>query len=93
MSDELINNIKRKTNQLIEQNNNNKLEIEKLQKEIFELNHNFSEQKREISELHLKYKQLIIGEAILSNSDIDDAKKLMSRMVRDINKCIALLNV
>lgn len=92
MADEIIESIKDKINKLIERIKENKDEIEKLQIEITELSKIISEQEELINKLKLKCKQLIIAEAIISNHDLDDAKKLMSKMVRDINKCIALLN-
>jgi len=92
MTVELIESIQTKTNKLIKKIQEKKEEIDKLQKEIRELNKKNSEQEEKINELKLKYKQLIIAEILISNQDLEDAKKLMSKVVRDINKCIALLN-
>jgi len=50
------------------------------------------EQER-IKELEEKYNKLKISKALIASSeDVHDAKLKVNRMVREIDKCIALLN-
>jgi hypothetical protein len=74
------------------------LEREKEEKEF--LKHNNQELQKKvkmhqtrISELELKYANLKIAKSLLAqNEDSHDAKIRVNRIVREIDKCIALLN-
>ncbi len=50
-------------------------------------------QQTQISELEIKYTNLKIAKSLLAdNEDSHDAKIRVNRIVREIDKCIALLN-
>jgi SMC interacting uncharacterized protein involved in chromosome segregation len=74
------------------------LEKEKEEKQFLK-QHNSELQKKvkmnlaRISELELKYANLKIAKSLLAdNEDSHDAKIRVNRIVREIDKCIALLN-
>ena len=74
------------------------LEQEKEEKHFLK-QHNLELQKKvkmnlaRISELELKYANLKIAKSLLAdNEDSHDAKIRVNRIVREIDKCIALLN-
>ena len=74
------------------------LEREKDEKVILkqnnlELQKKIKVQQARISELELKYSNLKIAKSLLAeNEDSHDAKIRVNRIVREIDKCIALLN-
>ncbi len=75
-----------------------KLEIEKEEKQSLK-NNNIELQKKieiqqtQISDLEIKYTNLKIAKSLLAdNEDSHDAKIRVNRIVREIDKCIALLN-
>jgi hypothetical protein len=43
-------------------------------------------------QLHLKYENLKTVNSLLSGSDAHDTKIKLNRIVRDIDKCLSLLN-
>lgn len=49
-------------------------------------------QKQLISKLQEKIKTVNIAKALASRSEVNDAKKRIGNMVREIDKCIDLLN-
>ena len=58
-----------------------------------ELQRKLKNQQAHISELELKYSNLKIAKSLLAeNEDSHDAKIRVNRIVREIDKCIALLN-
>lgn len=89
----LLNDLKQNTQQLFD--NYNKLEqknrvlseqVENLKKEIELLEH-------EKIELGRSYEQLKVANRILSENDENgDAKQKIDFLIREIDKCIALLN-
>lgn len=73
----------------------NHLEAEKLQLEnkVLLLNKEIEALKKEKSELNLKIEQLKIATHLLSGVDENrEAKQKINKLVREIDKCIALLN-
>jgi len=75
-----------------------KLESERVEKQSLK-NNNIELQKKveiqqtHISELEIKYTNLKIAKSLLAeNEDSHDAKIRVNRIVREIDKCIALLN-
>lgn len=73
----------------------NELENEKIQLEntVKELSRQIGELNREKSELNQKIEQLKIASQILSGEeDKSEAKQKINRLIREIDKCIALLN-
>ena len=50
-------------------------------------------EKERLKEIEEKYNKLKISKALITSSeDVHDAKLRVNRMVREIDKCIALLN-
>ena len=73
----------------------NELENEKLQLEnkISLLNHQIEQLNQEKSDLNQRIEQLKIASNILSGVDENrEAKQKINKLVREIDKCIALLN-
>jgi predicted nuclease with TOPRIM domain len=75
-----------------------KLESEREEKQFLknnniELQNKLEIQQTQISELEIKYSNLKIAKSLLAdNEDSHDAKIRVNRIVREIDKCIALLN-
>lgn len=85
--------LKANTRQFFEKYNN--LETEKLQLEykVEALSRQIEELNQEKSELNQKIEQLKIASHILSGVDENrEAKQKINKIVREIDKCIALLN-
>ncbi len=66
---------------------------QKLSKEFTELKSRFEQQNREFKELEQKYNNLKLAKVLAVDSEEgNDAKIKVKRMVREIDRCIALLN-
>lgn len=89
----LLTDLKTNTQQLFE--NYNSLENEKLllEEKILSLKNEMENLEKEKLELGRKNEQLKIASQILSGNDESrDAKQKINFLVREIDKCIALLN-
>jgi len=90
---EIINDLKQKVykiislyNQSIEKNYNLEQKNKKL---IIELNN----KKQEIKELQEKYTLLKVAKTVSVNvKDVNDTKNKINRIIREVDKCMALLN-
>ena len=70
-----------------------KSENEQLLKQNRELEEKIRLDQEKIKEIEGKYNKLKISKALIaSSSDVHDAKLKVNRLVREIDKCIALLN-
>ena len=79
--------------QLIDVYEQEKLSNELLSKNKSELQEQIRHGKDRIKDLERKYNKLKISKALITSSeDMHDAKLKVNRMVREIDKCIALLN-
>lgn len=79
--------------QLIERYEEEKGKNEVLRKEKSELSEQVRREQEKLNDLQAKYQKLKISKALISSSeDVHDAKLKVNRMVREIDKCIALLN-
>jgi len=88
-----IEELKQKIQHLFSIYNALKLEKELLVNEKIQLVNTIEEQKSKYSEIEKKYKSLQIANAVTSNSgDSEFAKKKIDGIVREIDKCVALLN-
>ena len=68
-------------------------ENSKLKEEIVELNSKIQQQNTNNEELIKKYESLKLAKSIaVSSGDAHDAKIKINRLVREIDKCISLLN-
>jgi uncharacterized phage infection (PIP) family protein YhgE len=70
-----------------------KTENEQLKKKSIELEERLKLDDNRLNDLEEKYNKLKISKALIASSnDVHDAKLKVNRMVREIDKCIALLN-
>ncbi len=66
---------------------------ELLSREKSELEEQIRQEKDRLKAIQEKYNKLKISKALIASSeDVHDAKLKVNRMVREIDKCIALLN-
>ncbi len=79
--------------QVVELYENEKTENEQLKKKSIELEEKLKLDDSRLNDLEEKYNKLKISKALIASSnDVHDAKLKVNRMVREIDKCIALLN-
>ena len=79
--------------QVVELYRREKVENEQLKKKSIELEEKLKLDGNRLNDLEEKYNKLKISKALIaSSSDVHDAKLKVNRMVREIDKCIALLN-
>ena len=68
-------------------------EKEQLEKDVIALNREIETQKQENSELSQKIEQLKLATQLLSGVDENkEARQKLNKLIREIDKCIALLN-
>lgn len=91
--DGIIESLSDKINIIISLYEKNKNQKEKLKIEKNELSERLKIKEKEIEKLQNKYETLKIVKTVLASSeDAYDAKIKVNRIVREIDKCIALLN-
>ena len=79
--------------QVVELYQKERIENEQLKKKSSELEERLKLDDNRLIDLEEKYNKLKISKALIaSSSDVHDAKLKVNRMVREIDKCIALLN-
>ena len=79
--------------QVVELYRKERIENEELKKKSIELEEKLKFDDNRLNDLEEKYNKLKISKAlIVSSNDVHDAKLKVNRMVREIDKCIALLN-
>ena len=79
--------------QLIGLYEKHRLENEQLNKQRSDLQEQVRFEQNRVKVLEEKYNKLKISKALIASSeDMHDAKLKVNRMVREIDKCIALLN-
>ena len=87
--DTIKDKVKRVVSLYQEQKEKNK----KLNKENKELINKLKSSEQKLNELENQYKKLKLAKTMVASShDVHDAKLKVNRMVREIDKCIALLN-
>lgn len=92
-TEELIQNLTRKVHALIAMNEKYKQEHGQLVAENKNLNDLIKTKQKEIAKFEEKMNSLRLAKVILSsNEDKHEAKLKVNRIVREIDKCIALLN-
>jgi len=96
MTDEellLLNNLKINVRQFLIEFENIENEKKALEQNILDLKNEIELLKREKSELSRKNEQLRLATHLLSGVDENrEAKQKINKLVREIDKCIALLN-
>ena len=79
--------------QVVELYQTERTENEQLKKKSIELEERLKLDDNRLIDLEDKYNKLKISKALIASSnDVHDAKLKVNRMVREIDKCIALLN-
>ena len=79
--------------QIVELYQKERIENEQLKKKSIELEEKLRFDDNRLNDLEEKYNKLKISKALIASSnDVHDAKLKVNRMVREIDKCIALLN-
>ncbi len=79
--------------QVVELYHKEKTENGQLKKKSIELEEKLKLDDNRLNDLEGKYNKLKISKALIASSnDVHDAKLKVNRMVREIDKCIALLN-
>jgi hypothetical protein len=79
--------------QVVELYQKEKTENGQLKKKSIELVEKLKLDDNRLNDLEEKYNKLKISKALIASSnDVHDAKLKVNRMVREIDKCIALLN-
>ncbi len=87
--DGLETKVKKLSNAYIE----GRTEINKLKRELNELKETIENQKKTISDLEEKYKVVKLAKSISSeNGESRELKYKINELVREIDKCMALLN-
>lgn len=89
----IVDELKEKIQLLKQRMDEHKNNYAKLASEYSELSERVSEQEKDIKQLKSENKTLKLAKAFVSDSEASqDAKLQINRIVREIDKCIALLN-
>ncbi|WP_297093596.1 hypothetical protein [uncultured Draconibacterium sp.] len=89
----LLNDLKRNTKQLFEKYNELEQKNKMLSKQVENLKQEIELMEHEKIELGRSYEQLKVANRILSERDENgEAKQKIDFLIREIDKCIALLN-
>ncbi|WP_319480575.1 hypothetical protein [uncultured Draconibacterium sp.] len=89
----LLNDLKRNTQQLFEKYNELEQKNKMLSEQVENLKQEIELMEHEKIELGRSYKQLKVANRILSERDENgEAKQRIDFLIREIDKCIALLN-
>ncbi len=91
-ADQLISSIELKIRNLIEQQKSIKEENNYLKQQKEKITKTLEVQKSMITDLENKYRILKVSKALEINTGSKDVKKKITELVREIDKCISLLN-
>lgn len=90
---EIVSRLKNKLEQLVELYEQMRSKCDELEKEKLHLTNLLNEKEEYILEIEEKNRKLQLAGAFKSSSnDAQDAKLKIGKIVREIDKCIALLN-
>ncbi len=90
---DIFEQLQNRIRQVVELYRKEKTENEQLRKKRIELEEKLKLDGDRLNDLEEKYNTLKISKALIASSeDVHDAKLKVNRMVREIDKCIALLN-
>jgi predicted nucleic acid-binding Zn-ribbon protein len=85
--------LNRKLDELLERYNNLKGEITSLKNGNDALERMLHDREEKLNELEIKYERIKLSGALLGEGEhADEAKKKITELVREIDKCVALLN-
>lgn len=89
----LLSDLKANTQQLFQEFNNLENEIKHLENKVLDLKSEIESLEKDKLEMSQKNEQLKIATHLLSGVDENrEAKQKINKLVREIDKCIALLN-
>ena len=89
----LLDDLKANTERLFQEFSNLENKIESLENRVLDLNSDIELLEKDKSKLSRKNEQLKIATHLLSGVDENrEAKQKINKLVREIDKCIALLN-
>ncbi len=92
-SNDLLESLKANINRLLDRNRMNEKANGLLKQEIEQLRNNLKEKEAVHEELMLKYKTLQVAKTLVGESgSSQEVKANIHNLVREIDKCIALLN-
>jgi chromosome segregation ATPase len=85
--------LNKKLEELFERYNNLRIKNVELKSENEAIKHNLQEQNEKIKELEIKYERIKLSGALMGGGDnAAEAKKKINELVREIDRCVALLN-
>jgi chromosome segregation ATPase len=85
--------LNKKLEELFERYNNLRIKNVELKNENEAIKHNLQERDEKIKELENKYERIKISGALMGEGEnASEAKKKINELVREIDRCVALLN-
>lgn len=85
--------LNRKLDELLDRYNNLKREVEDLRNGNKDLKTVLQDKEDKINELEIKYERIKLSGALMGGGeDANEAKKKITELVREIDRCVALLN-
>jgi len=88
----ILSGLEYKIKKIVDLQNNTLSENQKLKQELHDIKHLIENQKVIINNFKEKTKVLMIAKTLESGKDSYQAKLKINELVREIDKCIALLN-
>jgi hypothetical protein len=89
----IISSLEIKINKLLSSFNNLKLVNDELKNEKFRLSLELEDKYKEINALNDKIKIMSISKSVdVSNNDVKETRLKINEYIREVDKCIALLN-
>jgi phage shock protein A len=93
IQDDIISSLEEKIKRVIQVAEELRVNNEQLRQQVDELSRLLRTKDQEIAVLESKYQSLKFTKALISSpEDVKNVKFQVNRMVREIDKCIALLN-
>jgi len=93
MENAVLNSIKEKVHTLMSNNSSLREQNVQLEAKVFELKNTLDQQKAEIENFNKKIKMLKMAKSLGGDSEKNTEMKLkINELVREIDKCISLLN-
>jgi predicted nucleic acid-binding Zn-ribbon protein len=85
--------LNRKLDELVDRYNKLKREVEELRNGNKTLKTELQDKEQKINELEIKYERIKLSGALMGGGeDANEAKKKITELVREIDRCVALLN-
>jgi chromosome segregation ATPase len=85
--------LNKKLEELFERYNNLRIKNVELKSENEAIKHNLQDRDDKIKELEIKYERIKLAGALMGEGDnAAEAKKKINELVREIDRCVALLN-